>query len=398
MLSESCILLVMPVSRMNLSALGGNTIVKNFQFHSHQTFFGDVAINLPHPQAEYHVDDTRFFIYKAKSSEEKEFLDDSLRHMVLSARQSYLRYGKVPLLDSYDDKSSIYLARVVYSYQGEEGTFPVEEWLSVRFVRASGVPEFTEDIKVGLYQNKPLAFWLQKKLLNDDPNALEKIMTVSRLCRIPPRGVKGQGSPLSVPVQKNNFTALSFLFMMRIFLEENTKRGKLFEWYTALAKPELFQKVLAVSHSNIQLPFFSATKVLGIPEGEHVRVDRSLLSYQYPGYFLQLDELFSLLQKLIDMRRMTENTLHTYIGNTGYFQDFVELFHKMPYQEFLPLVSGLHRLFLGDGWLEGSRMHKTELRSLTDLCVSDAVGVYLSAASHLSHTVQQTVGKYVSEI
>lgn len=367
---------------MDLRYQGELSVSTKIQTHE-TTFLRGANLMLPSPEREYQFGDARFFVYKVKDKSETNFSNRELHTLLLEARKSYLRYGNVALTDAYDEKSSIYLTRVVYPYTVDTVSFPLEEWISVRFVPASGNPVSTEDLDVCVYKNKPLSQSIHQNLLPTKSEPLSHLVTISRICRIAPRvpmqDVFFSGTFLP---QKNSYTALAFAAMNQLFLEESDEQGDEYKYFTALAKQELFQKVLHLETNTTKVffPFESATTVLGLKPDERVRMNRNLLSYRHPGYFLHLEEMIKLLEKLIDLGRLSEKSWQQFFQTTLCFQEFKEKFYQLPYQEFVPLVAGLSNLLLADGWIPGSRMHGTELRSLVDLCVSDAVQLYLAPA------------------
>lgn len=357
----------------------------NTKVHSQQkTVLRGNTLSLPAPQKEYTFGDAHFFLYKVKDSSQKNFPEPALYELLCEARRSYLRYGNVALTDEYDQKSSIYITRVVYPHQVDNVTFFLEEWVSVRFVPAAGNPVSTEDLDACIFQNKTISKYFENDLFQTESNPLKNFTTISRICRIAPR-VPAEDlffAGTFLP-QKNSHTALAFTLMNEAFLCELSQKGEEPRYLTAFAREELFEKVLHFPTHTTRLffPLYFAEKVLDLKQDEHIRVNHSLLSYKHPGYFLNLQELMLLFEKLIQFGRLSERSLQKHFETNICFQELQEKHKKLSYQEFLPYVEGLSRFLLTDGWIEGSRMHGTELRSLIDLCVRDAVHLYMSPIS-----------------
>lgn len=386
---------------MDLKYQGDFAVSTNTKTSTTKTFLRGANLTLPSPAREYQFGDARFFVYKVKDKSERNFPQKELHTLLLEARKTYLRYGDVALTDSYDEKSSIYLTRIVYHYQVDNVSIPLEEWVSVRFVPASGDPISTEDLDACVYNNRPLSESLHKMLLSDKPEPLKHLVTISRICRIVPRvpvdNVFFSGNFLP---QKNKYTALAFTAMNEVFLEESKNRGEEYHYFTALAKPELFEKVLhfQTNTTKVYFPFSPASEILQLKNDERLRIHRSLLSYRHPGYFLHLEEMIALLEKLIELGRLTENSWQHYFQTKMCFAEFRQKHEESPYHEFLPFIQGLSKLLLTPGWIEGSRMHGTELRSLVDLCVSDAVQLYIAPASKWKQGISAISQEFFSPV
>lgn len=363
------------------------------KIHAHPTtFLRGALVTLPTPVREYQFGDVHFFVYKVKDKNERIFPNESLFRVLEEARRSYLRYGQVPLTDNYDEKSSIYLTRVVYPHMVDNVVFPLEEWVSVRFVPASGNPFLSEDLDACVYQNQPLTLSLRKTLFQNRVDPLKHLVTISRICRIAPRvpteNVFFTGA--FIP-QKNTYTALAFSAMNKVFLEECEKDGDEIDFFTALAKEELFQKVLHFESNEKKaiFPFLSAEEILNPDKKHRIRINRNLLSYKHPGYFLNLEELLELFAKLIQFGRFTEKSWQQHVKTPLSFQEFQEQYKVLSYHEFLETLDGLSELLLAPSWIENSRMHGTELRSLVDICVSDAVKLYMSPKDSWKNEIER---------
>lgn len=373
---------------MNLLSSVEQAVSTRTKMYSSQTLLLGVPTVLPQPEHEYRIHDAHFFVYKVKDSRQNFFPDTNLQTIVKESRKSYLRYGDIPLLDQYDLKSSLYLTRVVYPQNIEGISVLVEEWVSVRFVPTSGTPNSTEDLDACIYRGKPLSTTVTE---------LSTSISISRICRVPPKVAPGQDhfSGIFLP-HKNKYTSLAFVFMNHQFLQEKKDQDTYQLWFTALAKPELFSNVLSLAdeQKSFHFPFTPVLQKLISSHLNQFRIQRTVLSYRHPGYFLDLYTLLRLFRKLIDFGRLSEKTWQKYFHTSLGIAEFQENFDHYSYQDMLPHFLGLAELLLSPGWIENSRMHGTELRSLVDICVPDAVELSVCPYDKWKDHIQNIVNYY----
>lgn len=244
--------------------------------------------SLPEPVCVARAGQAQFFVYRVKRADERHFPNTRELSLLKEARKTYTRYGRVPPIDEYDKKSAIYLARAVYPMRINSRRITAEEWLSVRFIPAAGPPRATEDLLVCRVGGKAILPLLRQQWCGGDPHGIKQFVTLSRLCRIAP----AHG--------KNKYTPQLFALMNRQFVHDMRQEGAPYTMLTALLQPRLIDRALSVAKPRIRPPFVRAEQTLGLEEGERVRIDRTLLSYRYPGYFLRMDELADALARLAE--------------------------------------------------------------------------------------------------
>ncbi len=341
---------------------------------------------LPFPIREHVFGDIHISIFKVKDREDIDFSDFSLLKMLHKARGSYARYGQVPLVDDFDTKASVYLTRTIYPFSADSGSsILLEEWSSVRFIPASGKPFSTEDLECSVYQGMSMSIKIQELLFNNHPEALDKVVTLSRVCRITPQ-VFGPNTLIphthKVP-EKNMHTGLSVFLMSKIFLEESASKGKTYEWITALSKPDFFEKVLCFpwKGKEMRFPFLNAEHVMAPDSQEKIHIDRSLLSYKYPGYFLDLKDLFSFFSEMLISGRMHHDTLKKFAEfptlSISHLQDHEDLDQK----DRLKILEAFSKILLSEGWIDHGKIHADEIRKLCHEKVKDAIQLYFSSIS-----------------
>lgn len=269
--------------------------------------------DLPDPDFFWTYNDISIYIYCAKKKFSKQWTNPILRHIVMDARQSFKRYGPVPLVDVYDDKSSVYLARAVYPsvlIDKYSNSVLVEEWLSLRFISAAGNPEFTEDLKDCIYDGNPVYNLVRDELFKNSIDFNEKIISISRLCSIPSRFFNRQQKNFT-----NKLLMMPVLFLLSVetFLQESISRSENIEYFTALLRPEVLEKSLGTMlGKNFHFYLTSLADILKLDS--HITIN-DVLCYQYPGYFLKMSKLIQLLKYLMDRGILTKQTIAYYLGD-----------------------------------------------------------------------------------
>jgi hypothetical protein len=241
---------------------------------------------LPAPASSARLGRARFFIYRVKREDERHVPNARLHALLTEARKTYERYGDVPKIDEYDKKSAIYIGKAVYPVRVGSRQMLNEEWLSLRFIPAGGSPRYTEDLLVSRVGKKALLPILRRNMCNNEPGCAKRFVTLSRLCRIAPK--RG----------KNRYTPQLFALMNRQFLTDAENAGATYATLTALLQPRLIDRALSVKGNRP--PFVRAERTLRLKKEERLGIDRTLLSYRYPGYFLRMDEL---AKRLLVLRR-----------------------------------------------------------------------------------------------
>lgn len=259
-------------------------------------------------------------LYKAKNLHSAEWFSESLKNLVMEARKSYLRYGEVPQDDVYDAKSVVYIGRAAYEYEVKGIIYPAEEWLSVRFVPADGTPQYTEDLEFCLVNDRVLVDWFLNSDLNKKGDILKRIFTISRICSIAPHISHSMSTHFfnRILSKKLMFTGVLLSLMSKQFLKDCAVKSIPCELITGLFRDEFIEKSLTVlTPRETRIPDFSyGYKTLGLSDISALKLNRSLFShyfYKFPSYFLNMDQLFSALNDLINQKQMSMQTLDYYI-------------------------------------------------------------------------------------
>lgn len=274
---------------------------------------------LPKPLAVWRLPrrGARFELYRAKGLGTGQWDNAALFGCTLLARRSYRRYGEVPVLDSYDEKSAVYLVRARYRnfFPGQQRYFALEEWLSVRFIPASGSPPGTSDFDECSYQGEGVKLQeaIKERLFRGHADFLDGVVTISKVCGIHPyyaaQQEKDHGPPLA---ERHKYTDVCFALINKQFLEDYA--GHPFRYLTGLFRDELIGKSLAVqAPTGEQLPEFTpAYATLGCAPSD-IRLNRDASTYLFPGYFLRADQMIELLAVYINTESLPLSALHEYI-------------------------------------------------------------------------------------
>jgi hypothetical protein len=158
------------------------------------------------------------------------------------------------------------------------------------------------------------------------------------------------------------YLARSFGLVNKLFFSQYE-----FAYLTGTLRKELLKKVLRFN-SKIYLYLPDAHKIIGCASSE-VRLDRSLLAYNFPGYFLNIPELVSLLEKLIKQGKLSFDSVKTFLK--FYQPNFKKYLEKKKYVEVLNRIKGLDKLLLFSGPIPKAKIKGEELRSLIAKHVSD---------------------------
>jgi len=336
------------------------------------TKISTVSSELGIPSLEYVANGLLIHIYRAKRLHEPRWLSATLKHYVMRARKSYMRYGSVPREDAYDAKSAIYLARIVYMDQSS-GAHPIEEWISMRFVPTDGAPRYSEDLIFCLCNGKKLADWLLKSPLNKNKDIIKHIVTMSRICGIPPHLLLppkelSTDEPICLP-KKFKYSGLSFALMNKQFFNDCKSDGKDYQYITGLFHDELIDRALTVTTARgKKIPVFTpAHDTLNIREASQIRLNRSLsFAYEFPAYFLKANQLYTLFLKLLSRKTISLNTLAHYIQTSDHPENWMESLDT--FRRILPKMG---KLLTTNGKLHKSQITGKQLRSMINTLVDD---------------------------
>lgn len=316
---------------------------------------------LPRPADVFRIGQARLELYEAKRGYAPAWTNETLRQIVLQARKGFWRHGDVELEDHKDPTSFVYLVRASYDVHG----LPVEEWVSLRFIPGDGgaTESLAWDLDVCLFDGIPLRELVRERLFAgaSDDVMLPAIASISRLCGTAPFFVDARDAPrgVSLPARKR-YTAEAFALANLFFLSH---AGRRFRFFTTLINDILLQKIFPELH------FTSAQDALGLP-CKKISIQRTVWSYQFPGNFLQMDELFSVLIRLLREKKITEETIQAYFGTILPFPEIHGLL-LTDKPRYFSITRHMGKLLNASGRLVGSTLTGEELRALVDAEVTD---------------------------
>lgn len=324
------------------------------------------------PIAQYSFGDVLIQIYRVKNLHSSEWNSPQLKQYLIHARQSYLRYGHVPLIDNFDAKSEIYITRVTYSIKNDDLSYPVEEWLSMRFVPSDGHPGYTEDLLYSLCENKPLIKWLSESSFGGTRDSAQHMITISRICSIPPRKIPEYKYEKDIFFPKKlSYTAISFALMNKIFLDNLNPSLKRYKHMTGIFRDEFIDKVLTVRtlEKEIVPDFTFGYKLLGLNNIHTIRLDRSaplLYPYHFPKYFFHINQLHGALNNLYSNGFITAKTFIHYMGTEAHPDKWT---HDLDH--FKKISPKLENILTVIGPLYGTSITGEEMRTMFDREVDD---------------------------
>ena len=334
-----------------------------------------LARRLPAPERVYHIDGVIFEIYKAKEPFQPHWNHGVLRTLVREARKSFLRYGSIPLEDVFDTKAAVYLVRAQYILKEHAPLlFPVEEWLTLRFIPAHGAPYFTEDIEACLLRGRPIRQHIAERFFSSAEQALRSTVTTSRLCGIKPYFAKASVFPLYKEVlpRKHQYLSLSFVLLNYVFFDSVQTDPYKKDIITMMFHAKLLPKVtdITLGDTRVPLPITQVHEFFGERQ-EHISIDRSILSYAYPSYWLDIDQLLRVLVLFTQRGVFPPYIPQWYLHTPHSFAELQHRYSKEPLRV-LRHLRKLGSLLTVDGTIQGTRIHGTQFRQYLDAHVADA--------------------------
>lgn len=205
------------------------------------------------------------------------------------ARRSYLRYGFVPALDAYDQKSWVYIVQVNYVCKcGQYEQHEAVEWFSFRFIPSSGVPEGVGDLKLCQTTTQPSLELLINKHLFQGAEVGDQLVSISKICTTHAwcKNSNGIVASHTGAIRKAFWLVNDYYFRFN----QNAK------FMTGIFQPVL---VRALGNGPAAESFTPAWQMLGLAKASDVAINRKIISYAYPGYFLSVKPLRGLLARLV---------------------------------------------------------------------------------------------------
>lgn len=306
------------------------------------------------PVKKYKIGEVTFLIYKAKNLYNPNWNSGLLKKITQEARKSYLRYGSMRLVDEYDKNAEVYLCRAI--------DMSSEEWLCLRFVPGKIGGNSLQDLGQYICKNEPLSKMVAGKLFPGVKNFQNKLVAVSRVCGISPYTFNLTKSKISYLPIRMKYTAKSFALINKVFFSSSK-----FTYLLGVFRKELLERLLCFD-SQLSLDLLDAYKVLGCSSDE-IRLNRSLLAYRFPGYFLNISQLIDLLGILIKRKDLTVSSVKTFFRL--YNPNFKKYLKDKKYVEVLSMTEGLSKLLLVRGKIIKSKITGNQLRDLVMKNVDD---------------------------
>ncbi len=353
--------------------------------------FHQIEQRFPSPVRRYCWGTAVFDIYQAKQFYDAAWGHEAVRAMVRQARRAYCRYGNVPLEDAYDSKALVYLCRVQFPYNAlaspEQKNILLKEWLSIRFIPADGEPASTEDLDQFLYARRPIRHWFEERLGGSDNLFLRKILTISRICGIPPHLAQpGTASTALLPTSLQ-YTALAFFFLNHhLFTELHFNN---IQYVTGVFSEVLLHKIIMAlrqqAYPSFTMP--AAEDQIGCSP-EHITLDRSVMAHQFPGYFLNVYQLVALLQRLYWQGKLTIATFACYAPH--FFSAILQSWQRFSYKELLQALQGIGNLLTVVGPIPHSLLTGEELRALVEKEVADGSRLRIVSTSQWRFSIEES--------
>lgn len=334
---------------------------------------------LPAPIKTVTMAGAKFYVYLVKDFFQNKYNEECLK-ILKTARASYLRYGNVPILDQYDSKSLIFLVKTVYKTRYENKEIPTEEWLSLRFTPGYGSPEFTEDFSHVLVKNNSIKSTFKKILFPEVKNFSKHIISISRLCKIPPKFIsKKITTPLYL--KKNKYTLHSFYLLNKVFIERKIT-GNDFSYITLLMRDEVLNKSLSTKKiNNLKILLRDSHKVLGLKNPADIRIKRYMFTYKFPGYFLNTNDVTKLLKKLLHNGDITTKTLKHYSDNE--------------YKNIRSLkFAHMGKIFSEKGKLKFSNISANKLRTISNKEIKDGPKLKIAPLKNWIKTIESAIALF----
>ncbi|MDZ4284941.1 MAG: hypothetical protein U1A28_03900 [Patescibacteria group bacterium] len=318
--------------------------------------------------------------------------NESALRLTLACRSSYNRYGDCPPLDEFDTKSLVYLLNVEYPLYGEirephamepaghgiEHSPPlIEEWVSMRFIPGRGEPYGTSDFTEVCHVSGELASLFRDELYHGDPEFMRTIVTMSRLCGIPPFCAVETNTRLPY---KHRCMAHCFALFHKVFFRGQKRK---FKFLTGILRPEFIETTLTLcTTEGERLPRFEPSSALFGDRGTLIRINRGAAAYRFPSFFLHVPGLLDCLANLLESSSITPETLRAHTGCS--IEDF-----RRDRGSTYGTLRHLGKLLTAEGQLAAASITGAELRTIVDKHVPDGPQFYCMHTARWSTSIEQ---------
>ena len=347
-----------------------------------------IVLSLPTADESYNWQDVKFDIYLAKNFFTDQWQNQSLRNLVLKCRESFHRYGKVALEDSYDDKSLVSIVGVSYFIDERQ----VKEWLTIRFVPAHGEPFLSEDLQIEFINQKKLYDLIKEKLFYNADDSTKRLFTISRFCGIAPyfednfQSVENQN--------KIKFTAISFSLLCKFSLKYFSLPDK-HVYITAMFHHNIFKRLAFVNHNNLQacLELPDTHETLLVHSDSLQTIFPGEVAFRHPTYFFRIRELVVWVKKMLVEDKLNNATLlsvlKTEIDWDKIDQQLID--NKLV---IVKQLSALGDLLSGDEILLNSRCDRQQLRQM----LRDEVPLSLLFKLAYQLDLEQRIDRFLADL
>ena len=328
-----------------------------------------VINDLPPPVNSLEINGIRFEIYLAKDLYNSAWNGECLQSLVLRARESYGRYGNVPLIDEYDSKSAIYLARAMYFEKSEQEEYLVEEWISLRFVPGDREPNGIDVLNLYWHRKKPASHWVEK-FLRLRNLGFHNLISGSRLCGI--SSFISDGSDQLKFGEKrrsdHKYTPVCFALLHKQFFEDCKREGLDFDYFVVATSDRLLEGFMRLEFQGEKYgpACVKAEETLGLQPGK-IKLKRDDFIYQYPLYFLDQNQIVMILKNLISEGIISEETLKCYFGGAISSQEFLSGTRIR-----IEKLRNLGNLLTEKGAIKGAKISGVQLRRMLDKVADDS--------------------------
>lgn len=346
----------------------------------------DLSKDLPKPLSGWIQNNALISIYRAKNIFKPLWNDQELRRLTELARVESNLYER-PVYDEYDEKSAIYLARARYYQKPSRGSseIVIEEWLSVRLVPGLGEPSGAGELEMFYNGNESTEQLMQKHLYAGNRNFMQFVAASNRMCAIRPYFLAEHKTKL-MP-RKLQFSAMLYGLINWHFVHDYLGGGK-YHYITGVILDNIVRNSLEIMFDGkiYGTCFISADKTLALDTKE-LRINRYArghYAYKFPAYFLNFNELVSLLKRLSDQGKISEATLKHYLQYDREFEEITEDFKSS-------LFTFRHAgsLFGATGRLYASQLTGEELRMIADQEVSDGPKLRITPIHKLEKSIDE---------